>query len=143
MSQIFISPTLSIRDDELRFHFIHASGPGGQNVNKVATAARLRFNVRKSPSLPEDVKWRLQMLAGRRMTADGCVLISAQRYRTQEQNRKDATNRLITMITQAAKPPKKRRSTAPTLASLKNRIVAKRKRSTVKGLRRTKHDMGE
>jgi ribosome-associated protein len=140
---IFISPTLSIREDELRFTFIHASGPGGQNVNKVATAARLRFNVKKSPSLPDDVKWRLVQLAGRRVTADGCLMISAQRFRTQEQNRRDAINRLTAMISQAAKPPKKRKKMAPTLASTKNRIVAKRKRSEVKSIRRTRHDMGE
>lgn len=140
---IFISPNLSIREDELRFTFTHASGPGGQNVNKVATAARLRYSVKKSPSLPDDVKWRLMAIAGRRVTPDGCIVIAAQRYRTQEQNRRDAINRLVAMITQAAKPPKKRRKTTPTLASMVNRIVAKKKRSTVKQLRRTRHYLGE
>ena len=140
---IFISPNLSIRDNELRFTFFHASGPGGQNVNKVATAARLRFNVKKSPSLPEDVKWRLLTIAGRRVTGDGALTIASQRYRTQEQNRRDAINRLIAMISQAAKPPRKRKKTTPTLASLANRIVAKKKRSTIKSLRRTRHDLVE
>jgi ribosome-associated protein len=140
---IFITPTLSIREDEIRFTFVHSSGPGGQNVNKVATAARLRFNIKKSGSLPDDVKWRLQILAGSRVTGDGALVISAQRFRTQEQNRRDAINRLVAMIAQAAKPPKKRKKMTPTLASTKNRIVAKRKRSSVKEFRRTRHEVGE
>jgi ribosome-associated protein len=140
---IIISPTISIREDELRLNFVHASGPGGQNVNKVATAVKLRFSIKKSPSLPDDVKWRLLQLAGRRVTTDGCFLISGQRFRTQEQNRRDAVNRLVAIIAQAAKPPKKRKKTGPSFASTKNRIVAKRKRSTVKQLRQSRHEMGE
>ena len=140
---ILIPPNLSVHENELRFTFVHSSGPGGQNVNKVATAARLRFNIKKSPSLPDDVKWRLLMLGGKRVTEDGALVISAQRFRTQEQNRRDAVNRLVALISQAAKPPKKRRKTKPTLASTRNRIVAKLKRRSVKQLRRTRHDMGE
>jgi ribosome-associated protein len=140
---IVISPTLSLHEDEIRFTFVHSSGPGGQNVNKVATAARLRFNIQKSRSIPDDVKWRLQTLAGRRVTEDGALVISAQRFRTQEQNRRDAINRLVAMISQATKPPKKRKKMGPTLASMKNRIVAKRKRSSVKEYRRTRHEVGE
>jgi ribosome-associated protein len=138
-----ITPTLSIHEDELRFSFFHSSGPGGQNVNKVATAVKLRFNLKNSPSLPDDVKWRLAQLAGRRVTADGCLVVSGQRFRTQEQNRRDVVNRLVAMIAQASKPPKKRRKTGPTLASTRNRVVAKRKRSSVKEMRRTRHDTGE
>jgi ribosome-associated protein len=138
-----ITPSISIRDDELRMSFIHASGPGGQNVNKVATAVKLRFNIKKSPSLPDDVKWRLVQLAGRRVTADGCLILSGQRFRTQEQNRRDVVNRLCAMIVQASKPPKKRKKTGPSFASTKNRIVAKRKRSSVKQLRQSRHDRGE
>jgi ribosome-associated protein len=138
-----VTPTISLREDELGFNFFHASGPGGQNVNKVATAVRLRFNIRKSSSLPDDVKWRLSQLAGRRVTADGCLVISGQRFRTQEQNRRDVVNRLTALIAQASKPPKKRKKTGPTLASTRNRIVAKRKKSTVKQMRRARHDMGE
>jgi ribosome-associated protein len=140
---IFVTPTISIREDELRINFVHASGPGGQNVNKVATAVRLRFNFKTSPSLPDEVKWRLSQLAGRRVTADGSLVVSGQRFRTQEQNRRDALNRLVAMIAQASKPPKKRKKSVPTLASTRNRIVAKRKRSSVKQMRRSRHDMGE
>jgi ribosome-associated protein len=140
---ITVTPALSIHEDEVRLNFVHASGPGGQNVNKVATAVKLRFNIKKSPSLPDDVKWRLLQLAGRRVTTDGCLVLSGQRFRTQDQNRKDVVHRLIAMITQASKPPKKRKKTGPSLASTRNRIVAKRKRSSVKQLRRSRHDWGE
>jgi ribosome-associated protein len=138
-----VTEQLEIDEKEIRFKFIRASGPGGQNVNKVSTAAQLRFNVRTSRSLPDDVKWRLVLLAGKRITADGSIVISAQRFRTQEQNRVDAMNRLTAMIRQASHPPKKRKKTGPSLASTKNRIVAKRIRSSVKQVRRMKHDMGE
>src|SRR5215217_3661254 len=103
-----------IREDELEESFIRGSGPGGQNVNKVASAVQLRFDVRRSPSLPEDVRVRLERLAGRRLTADGVIVITAQRHRTQERNREDALERLVGLIREATERPKPRRATRPT-----------------------------
>jgi ribosome-associated protein len=140
---IHISQRLQIDKDEIKFKFIRASGPGGQNVNKVSTAAQLRFNVKTSQSLPDDVKQRLMLLAGKRINAEGSIVISAQRFRTQEQNRLDAIDRLATLIRQASYAPKKRKKTGPTKASIKNRIVAKRIRSSVKQMRNIKHTSEE
>jgi ribosome-associated protein len=138
-----ITPSLSIPDSELSIDFIRASGPGGQNVNKVATAAQLRFDVRNSPSLTEEVKARLVRLAGSRITQDGILVIEAKRYRTQEQNRADAMLRLEALIQKALVRPKKRRPTRPTLASQARRVETKKKRGNVKRLRQTRPHDGE
>lgn len=133
---IRITPTISIDERELQFEFIRASGPGGQKVNKVATAVQLRFDVTHSPSLPNDVRERLIRLAGKRVTEDGVLVIEARRYRTQDRNRKDAIDRLISLIRKAAVPPKPRRKTKPTLASKERRLEEKRRRSEIKRQRR-------
>jgi ribosome-associated protein len=138
-----ITHQVAIDEKELHFDFVRASGPGGQNVNKVSTAVRLRFNVRSSPSLPPDVRDRLIRHAGNRLTGEGILIISAQRFRTQERNREDAINRLVRLLQQAAARPKKRRKTSPTLASAKNRIMAKLRRRSIKRLRRTRHSVDE
>jgi ribosome-associated protein len=136
---IEITPTISLDDSEVSLEFIRSSGPGGQNVNKVATAVQLRFDLRNSPSLPADVKERLVKLAGNRMTDDGFLLIEAKRYRTQEQNRADAILRLTTLIQKSLQPPKKRRATKPTLASKTERIQAKKRRGEIKAGRKIKN----
>jgi ribosome-associated protein len=133
---IRITDRLAIGDDELEERFIRSSGPGGQNVNKLATAVQLRFDVRRSPSLPDDVRARLERLAGRRLTNDGVLVITAQRHRTQERNRQDALDRLIDLIARAAVPPTPRRPTRPTKASRERRLEGKKRRATIKGLRR-------
>ncbi|MFZ0127664.1 MAG: alternative ribosome rescue aminoacyl-tRNA hydrolase ArfB [Xanthobacteraceae bacterium] len=135
---IRITDQISIDESELTETFVRASGPGGQNVNKLATAVQLRFDVRHSPSLPADVRARVAVLAGRRLTQDGVLVIIAQRHRTQERNREDARERLIELIRQAAVPPKRRRPTRPTAASRERRIESKKRRSGVKRLRGTK-----
>ncbi len=133
---IRVTGTITIDEGEIHQQFIRASGPGGQNVNKVSTAVQLRFDVAHSPSLPEDVRERLNHLAGKRMTKEGCLIIAAQRFRTQEQNRKDAVARLVGLIRQAAQRPKFRKRTKPTLASKERRLERKHRRSTIKKLRR-------
>lgn len=133
---IRITPTISIDERELQLEFVRASGPGGQKVNKVATAVQLRFDVIDSPSLPDDVRDRLIRLAGKRMTEDGVLVIEARRYRTQDRNRKDAINRLISLIQKATVPPKPRRKTKPTPASKERRLDNKRRRSEIKRRRR-------
>ncbi len=132
---IQITPTIAISENELHEEFIRASGPGGQNVNKVASAVQLHFNVAQSPSLPADVRQRLLQLAGRRVNSDGILIIEARRHRTQSQNRKDALDRLIALIKQAAQPAKKRIKTSPTRASVERRLESKRQRSRTKRLR--------
>jgi ribosome-associated protein len=132
---IAVSPSITLEDSELDFSFLRASGPGGQNVNKVETAVQLRFDVRGSPSLPEGVRQRLERLAGRRLTQDGVLVISAQRFRSQERNRQDALDRLLALIREAEIPPVPRRATRPTLASRKRRLEAKGRRAVVKELR--------
>jgi ribosome-associated protein len=130
-----ITPSIALDESELSETFIRGSGPGGQNVNKVATAVQLRFDVRHSPSLPEEVRARLERLAGRRLTQDGVLIITAQRHRTQERNREDALARLVELIRQATERPKPRRATKPTFASKKRRLESKAKRSDIKRLR--------
>jgi ribosome-associated protein len=130
-----VTSRIAIDDAELELTFVRASGPGGQNVNKVATAVQLRFDVAHSPSLPDDVRTRLIARAGKRLTRDGVLVISAQRFRTQERNRADAIERLVEMIRTAATPPRPRRKTRPTRASKERRVDAKRRRSSTKRAR--------
>ena len=138
---IRITDTISIGEHELEEHFIRASGPGGQNVNKLASAVQLRFDVRHSPSLPHGVRSRLERLAGRRLTNDGVLVITAQRHRTQERNRQDALDRLIDLIERAAVPPVPRRPTRPTRASRERRLEGNKRRGNIKSLRRGKPSM--
>ncbi|MGH6767794.1 MAG: alternative ribosome rescue aminoacyl-tRNA hydrolase ArfB [Xanthobacteraceae bacterium] len=135
---IRITGAISIDEDEIEERFIRASGPGGQNVNKLSTAVQLRFDVCGSRSLPNDVAIRLMRLAGKRLTRDGVLVITAQRHRTQERNREDARDRLIELIRQASVAPVKRRPTKPTKASRERRLEGKKRRATVKGLRQRK-----
>jgi ribosome-associated protein len=134
---IEITPTLHLDENELKMEFIHASGPGGQNVNKVATAVQLRFAVFASPSLPDDVRQRLMALAHNRITLNGELIIEAKRFRTQEANRQDATGRLVELLRKAAEKPRVRRKTRPTLSSKEKRLEIKRRRSGTKDLRRS------
>ncbi|MBO6576900.1 MAG: aminoacyl-tRNA hydrolase [Rhodothermales bacterium] len=133
---IRIGPGIELGDDELQFEFVRASGPGGQNVNKVATAVQLRFDAAGSPNLPEPVRKRLLRMAGSRLTGDGVLLINARRYRTQERNRRDAVDRLVALIREAAVPPKRRKKTKPTRASRERRLEAKKQRGELKKSRR-------
>jgi len=131
-----ITGNIQIDEQELDYAFVHASGPGGQNVNKVATAVQLRFDVAHSPSLPEDVRQRLLRQAAGHITQDGVLIIDARQYRSQWRNRHDATQRLIALIRQAAAVPKPRRATKPSRAVKERRLQAKRHRSEAKRLRR-------
>jgi ribosome-associated protein len=133
---IRITPTIAIREEELRFEFIRSSGPGGQNVNKVATAVQLRFDAARSPSISEGVLRRLVMIAGKRMTNDGILLITARRHRTQLKNRDEALERLVELVRKAAVAPKKRRKTKPTVVSKERRLEGKRRKSKVKRMRK-------
>src|SRR5215470_2389501 len=128
-----VTDTIFIDERDLEERFIRASGPGGQNVNKLESAVQLRFDVRRS-SLPEDVRARLARLAGRRMTLDGVLVITAQQHRTQERNRADARARLVDLVRRAAVPPVKRTPTRPTRASVKRHREAKRPRAGIKKL---------
>jgi len=135
---IRITPSISIAERELEEHFIRAPGPGGQNVNKLASAVELRFDVRRSQSLPDDVRARLERLAGRRLTREGVLVINAQRHRTQERNRQDARARLLHLIRRAAVAPVPRRATKPTAGSRERRLQTKKRRGAIKGLRQEK-----
>ena len=132
---IQVTPRIALDETELEFAYIRASGPGGQNVNKVSSAVQMRFDVRRSPSLPDAVRERLEKLDGRRLTQDGVLVISAQRFRSQEQNRQDALDRLLDLIRQAAVAPIYRRPTRPTLGSKRRRLEAKGHRGDIKTLR--------
>jgi ribosome-associated protein len=138
MPRISVTDDIAIDESELSESFVLASGPGGQNVNKLASAVQLRFDVRHSPSLPDSVRARLERLAGRRLTREGVLVITAQRHRTQERNRADARERLCELVREAATPPVPRRPTRPTRASKERRIESKKRRATIKGLRRAK-----
>ncbi len=131
-----VTEQLSLNEEELEWEFIRASGPGGQNVNKVSSAVQLRFNVRRSSSLPEAIKERLIRLAGRRMTQAGVLVIDARRYRSQEANRQDALQRLIALIRKASARPKTRKTTHPSAAAHAARREEKRRRALIKRYRR-------
>ena len=135
-----ITPTLMIDDSEIAFDFVTASGPGGQNVNKVASAAQLRFDAASCAALSHAMRERLSRLAGRRMTKDGMIVIQAQRFRSQEQNRRDALDRLVALLAAAAVAPKLRRKTRPTRAAREQRLSEKRRQSERKRTRRAEDD---
>jgi ribosome-associated protein len=135
---IRITDRISIDEQELEERFVRASGPGGQNVNKLSTAVQLRFDARRSPSLPDDMRARLERLAGKRLTREGVIVIIAQRHRTQERNRQDALDRLIELLQAAAVRPVPRRPTRPTKGSRERRLEGKKQRSKVKALRGTR-----
>ena len=135
---IRVTDEISLDEREIEESFVRSSGPGGQNVNKLSTAVQLRFDVRRSPALSNDVAIRLMKLAGKRLTKEGVLVIVAQNHRTQERNRADAMERLVALIQEAAVRPVKRIATKPTKASKQKRLEGKKVRSGIKGLRRTK-----
>jgi ribosome-associated protein len=135
---IEITATISLQDSEIQLNFIRAPGPGGQNVNKLATAVQLRFDALHSPSLPEDVRLRLLTFAGKKLTLQGEIILKASRYRTQERNKQDALDRLREIIKRAANLPKKRKKTKPSVTVVKKRLAKKKLHARNKALRRSK-----
>lgn len=133
---IKITNSVTLDPDEIEESFLRAGGPGGQNVNKVATAVQLRFDLRHSPSLPTGLRARAERLAGKRLTKDGVLVIIANRFRSQERNREDALERLVELLREAAVPPKPRRATRPSRAAKRQRLESKTQRGQVKKLRR-------
>ena len=137
---IRISDKITLADEEITETFVRASGPGGQNVNKLSTAVELRFDARRSPNLPDDVSIRLQKLAGRRLTKDGIIVIESQRHRTQDRNRADAMDKLAALIKEAEHVPKPRKKTKPTRAAKAERVDQKVQRGKVKRMRSSRTD---
>jgi ribosome-associated protein len=133
---IRVTDSIALDESEIEESFVRSSGPGGQNVNKVSSAVQLRFDVRRSPSLPDDVRRRLERLAGKRLTKDGVLVLIAQTHRQQERNRAEALDRLVELVRAATVKPKLRTATRPTLASRKRRLDSKSRRSKIKSHRR-------
>jgi len=129
---IKITSKISLNENELQFSFVRASGPGGQNVNKVSTVAQLQFDLRNNKSLPSEVKERLQKLVGKKLNNDGTIIIDARRFRSQERNKQDAINRLVALIKKSVEKPKPRKKTKPTKAAKLKRLDSKRKKSNLK-----------
>lgn len=137
---IKITNTLFVHEDEIKMTFVTSPGPGGQNVNKVATAVLLRFNLLHSPAFSEELRTRLLLILANRITTQGDIIIKASRYRTQERNRQDAVQRLIDLLAHAVTPPKKRRKTKPTFSSVQKRLIKKKRHSIKKTQRRHNND---
>jgi ribosome-associated protein len=142
LASIAVTPEISVDESELRFEFVRASGPGGQKVNKSSSAVQLRFDVLGSPSLPDEVRSRLVSLAGRRISEEGILVIEAKRFRSQDRNRRDAVDRLCSLIRQAAPKPRRRKPTRPGGADRERRLQEKKRRSAIKK-QRSRPDAGD